>query len=179
MQGISRRRFTLALCGLSLVGIPTAAATRPRTEWTSQQGDIAERILRREIESGIVPGIGYSIGDSEQTLAEGAFGLRRASPPTPIDIETRFALASVSKQFAAACIFLLRDKGALSLDSPVGDYLPEYRHAQKMTLRQILTMGSGIPMDTKTCERPVGTHMDAATLIDNLNQRELDLSPGN
>ena len=49
-------------------------------------------------------------------MAEGGVGLRVVSPAVPVGVATRFAIASVSKQFTAACVFLLRDQGKLSLD---------------------------------------------------------------
>jgi CubicO group peptidase (beta-lactamase class C family) len=54
------------------------------------------------------------------------------------------------------------------LSNVAGEYLPEYRHAQKITLRQMLTMRSAIPMDTQACESVSG-RMDIGTLIENLN----------
>jgi CubicO group peptidase (beta-lactamase class C family) len=84
----------------------------------------------------------------------------------------------VSKQFTAACVFLLRDDGALSLDSPLADYLPDYRHARKMTLRQVLTMSSGVPIDIEVCEAPINGRLDGTTLVENLNRLELEFTPG-
>lgn len=135
-------------------------------------------MLQREIDAGTVPGIGYSIGNASETLAEGGFGLRVVAPAEPMRGTTRCALASVSKQFVAACVFLLHQDSALSLDAPLATYLPEYRYAREMTLRQLLTMTSGIPMDTEACEAPIDGRTDTATLIENLNRKKLDFTPG-
>ncbi|HEY5088877.1 MAG TPA: serine hydrolase domain-containing protein, partial [Polyangia bacterium] len=137
-----------------------------------------EPILRHEVDSGNVPGIAWSIGNSAGTLAQGAVGLRVVSPAAPMDAATRCALASVSKQFAAACVYMLRDDGKLSLEAPLSEYVPTYRYANKMTLRQVLTMSSGISSDTDACEAPVGNLMDESALIENLNRMELEFPPG-
>jgi hypothetical protein len=42
-----------------------------------------------------------------------------------------------------------------------------------MTLRQILTMSSGISPDTEACEAPLGSRFDDTALIENLNRLEL------
>lgn len=144
----------------------------------SQLRGTAERILRREIAGGAVPGIGYSIGNARETLAEGAFGLRTVIPAVAMRAGTSCALASVSKQFTAACVFLLQEQGILSLDAPLATYLPEYRQAREMTLRQVLTMSSGIPADYEACEAPVAGRMDSETLIQNLNRMAPDFAPG-
>lgn len=179
-QGISRRRLTSGLCGIPLLVVPATAApsfSRARS-LTAQQRATADGILQREINNGVVPGLGWSIGNPSVTLAEGALGLRTVSPAVPMGAATRCALASVSKQFTAACVFLLRDDGALSLDSPLADYLPEYRHARKMTLRQVLTTCSGMPIDIEICEAPINGRLDGATLVENLNRLELEFTPG-
>lgn len=173
----------------SLAGVAGAAAmTLPPLGRVSAQASATlldagqkaavERILQQEIDSGNVPGIGWSIGTAKELLAEGGVGLRVESPATPVEAATRFALASVSKQFTATCIYMLRDEGKLSLDAPLSDYLPDYRYAGKMTLRQVLTMSSGISQDTDACEAALGSRFDDTALIDNLNHMELEFPPG-
>jgi hypothetical protein len=79
MHVVSRRALTFAVCGLPFVTLRTGAA-RP-SGWNSQQRDTAERTLRRLVDTGAVPGISYSVGNSEEALAQGAFGLRTVAPP--------------------------------------------------------------------------------------------------
>ena len=125
-----------------------------------------------------MPGIAWSIGNATETLAEGGVGLRMVSPAAPMGGATRCALASVSKQFAAASIYMLRDEGKLSLDAPLASYLPAYRDAGKMNLHQVLTMSSGISPDTDACEAPIGSRIDDTALIENLNRMALEFPPG-
>jgi CubicO group peptidase (beta-lactamase class C family) len=47
-----------------------------------------------------------------------------------------------------------------------------------MTLRQVLTMSSGISPDTEACEAPLGSRFDDTALIENLNRLELQFPPG-
>ena len=139
---------------------------------------LAERILQREVDRGIVPGIGWSIGNGKEILVEGAVGLRVVSPAVPVGVATRFAIASVSKQFTAVCVYLLRDQGKLTLDAPLSDYLPDYRYASKVTLRQILTMSSGISSNMEACEAPIGDRLDDTVVVENLDRMEPDFPPG-
>lgn len=60
-------------------------------------------------------------------------------------LESRFLIASVTKQFTAACIMLLVEEGKICLEDKLQVYLPEYVHSDKMTIRQMLNMMSGIP----------------------------------
>jgi CubicO group peptidase (beta-lactamase class C family) len=165
----------------SLASLAGGAALAAPTLISAQSPDlkaIAERHMKREIDAGNVPGIGWSIGNTKETLAEGAVGLRVVSPAIPVDPSTRFAIASVSKQFTAVCVYMLHEQGALSLDAPLSTYLPEYRLADKVTLRQMLRMSSGLPSDMDVCEAAVGERMDEKTLVEKLNSLELESKPG-
>lgn len=177
---ISRRQVASAVAAIALLAGRDAdtAPARPSRALSPRQRSTAERILQREIDAGAVPGIGWSIGNARETLAEGAVGLRTISPSLPMRTTTRCALGSVSKQFTAACVFLLRQQGVVSLDAPLSDYLPEYRHARQMTLRQVLTMTSGIPVDIEACEAPADGRLDDMTLVEHLSRLDLEFKPG-
>jgi CubicO group peptidase (beta-lactamase class C family) len=179
METISRRRFVRMLAGVPFLtlGAPKLSGTE-RSSFTHSQIEAVELILRRLVDSGAVPGISYSIGNRNETLAEAAFGLRVIDPRVPMESATRCPLASVSKQFVSAGAYLLQQKGALSLDVPLSKYVPDYIHAKEMTLSQVLTMRSGIPADDEKCEVPVNGKIDEQSLIANLNKQKLDFPPG-
>lgn len=65
----------------------------------------------------------------------------------PLTIESPMYIASVSKQFCAAAILMLRDQGKLSLDDPLSQYFPEYTIGKEITVKNLLTMRSGILRD--------------------------------
>lgn len=173
---ISRRRFTALLAAVPFANAAFAQAAR--SGLTARQRDAAERLLLRLVETTAVPGISYSIGDANAMLAQGAFGVRAIEPRKTMQPATHCALASVSKQFAAAAIFLLQQRGKASLSAPVSDYLPHYVDGRDMTLAQLLTMRAGVPADDAVCEAPIGGRLNSATLIANLNRHKLDFAPG-
>jgi CubicO group peptidase (beta-lactamase class C family) len=73
----------------------------------------------------------------------GAANLECGAPLTPKSV---FRLASVSKQFTAACFALLEEQDRLSLDDSVRRFVPELpAWADGITLRQMLHHVSGIP----------------------------------
>jgi len=64
-------------------------------------------------------------------------------PNTP---STKFRLGSITKQFTAASILLLEERGKLKVDDPVKKYLPDAPAAwDKITIFNLLTHTSGIP----------------------------------
>jgi CubicO group peptidase (beta-lactamase class C family) len=75
-----------------------------------------------------------------------AYGLADLENEAPVTVDSVFALASITKQFTAAAILLLAEKGKLSLDDHVSGFLPEPPEAWKdITLRHLLTHTSGLP----------------------------------
>lgn len=130
------------------------------------------------VSSNAVPGISYSIGNAKRTMVAGALGSRVISPSVPMNTHTRSALASVSKQFVSAAVYLLQQNGLLSVDAPLSDYVPDYMYASEMTLGQVLTMRSGIPFHDAHCEAPIDGQINESTLIENLNGHALDFPPG-
>lgn len=65
----------------------------------------------------------------------------------PLTMDSAMFIGSISKQFCATAILMLRDQGKLSLDDPLGMYFPEYTIGKDITLKNLLTMRSGITRD--------------------------------
>ena len=68
----------------------------------------------------------------------------------PNTTETKFRLASVTKQFTAMAVLQLVAQGKIKLDGKISDYLPDYRKdtGEKVTIHQLLNHTSGIPSYT-------------------------------
>ncbi len=58
--------------------------------------------------------------------------------------KSSFRLASVSKQFTAMTIMILKEQGKLSFDDPVQNYLNNFPYPD-VTIRHLLTHTSGLP----------------------------------
>jgi CubicO group peptidase (beta-lactamase class C family) len=83
--------------------------------------------------------------DANHQLSHWQNGMADFAKQEPFTIHTTSGLGSLSKQFTADSMLLLDADGALNIDAPLSDYLPEYRYAKQITLRQMLHMASGIP----------------------------------
>jgi CubicO group peptidase (beta-lactamase class C family) len=90
------------------------------------------------------PGIALSIMKHGEIIYQNTAGL--ASPGTPLDSTSNFRMASVSKQFTAMAILLLEKNNKLSLEDPLGRWLPELPVTlrSKVLIRHLLTHSSGI-----------------------------------
>ncbi len=97
-----------------------------------------------------VPGVAIAvIKDDEVILSEG-FGLRNVKEGLPVTPDTLFPIGSSTKAFTAMVVAQLVDQGKLDWDTPVRDYLPEFKMAdsfasERITLRDMLCHRSGLP----------------------------------
>ncbi|MBK9509907.1 MAG: serine hydrolase [Cytophagaceae bacterium] len=53
-------------------------------------------------------------------------------------------MASVSKQFTAACIIILKNRGKLNYDDPLSKFFPDFKMGNKVTIKHLLTHSSGL-----------------------------------
>ena len=72
------------------------------------------------------------------------YGYANFKEKTKIDDNSLFQLASVSKQFTAAAILILKDRNELSLDDKVTRFFPEFPYSE-VTVRHLLNHTSGLP----------------------------------
>jgi CubicO group peptidase (beta-lactamase class C family) len=113
-------------------------------------------VVEAEIEKGSFPGAVVFVGRRDETLYWEAFGAEVIEPFTePIDRETIFDLASMTKPIATATsILILSDRGALRLDDYVSRYLPAFgcNGKEQTRIKHLLTHTSGLPAYTNANE---------------------------
>ncbi|MFO7695251.1 MAG: serine hydrolase domain-containing protein [Vicinamibacterales bacterium] len=124
-----------------------------------------DRLFRAFAGRSRVPGIAYGILIDGRLAHAGAAGYRDARTKDPVDADTVFRIASMTKSFTALCIMRLRDDGKLSLDDPAERYVPELAglayptaDSPRITIRHLLSHAEGFPEDN-----PWGDRQLAAT----------------
>ncbi|MFP4064369.1 MAG: serine hydrolase domain-containing protein [Bacteroidales bacterium] len=83
------------------------------------------------------------LAKDETILFSRSFGFADFRNNTPLNPETPFQIASISKTFTAAAVLLLQEKGRLNIDDPVKTYIPEFPY-EDITVRMLLTHTSGL-----------------------------------
>ena len=116
-----------------------------------------------------------------QVLFSKAYGMADLEWDAPNTPNTKFRLGSVTKQFTAASILLLEERGKLKVSDLVKTYVPDAPAAwDKITIFHLLTHTSGIPNFTGFPEyrklEPFAT--TAAELVKVFRDKPLDFEPG-
>ena len=113
-----------------------------------------DRILADYATSVHAPGAAWGIVIDGELAHQGAMGVRDVAAKAPVDGNTVFRIASMTKSFTAMSILKLRDAGKLSLDDPAEQYVPELKNLRypttdspRITVRHLLTHSEGFPED--------------------------------
>jgi CubicO group peptidase (beta-lactamase class C family) len=90
------------------------------------------------------------VAENGKVIYKKGFGLANMEWNVPNETDTKFRLASITKQFTATLIMQLVEQGKLKLDGKLSEYLPDYRKdvGDKVTIHHLLTHTSGIPSYT-------------------------------
>jgi CubicO group peptidase (beta-lactamase class C family) len=109
------------------------------------------------------------------------YGFANLEWDVPNSPNTKFRLGSITKQFTAACILLLEERGKLKIDDPVKVYMPDAPAAwDKVTIFNLLTHTSGLPSFTGFPDY-ASTEAIATTpekLVARFRDKPLEFQPG-
>ncbi|MGY1605548.1 serine hydrolase domain-containing protein [Geodermatophilus sp. SYSU D00700] len=110
------------------------------------------------------PGCSLAVGVDGEVVWAAARGVADVRTGRPLTPETRFDVASVSKQFTATAVLLLAQDGVLTLGDPVSRWLPGLpAWAQEVTLDQLVHHTSGIPDHVADLEAAGSAATDVTT----------------
>ncbi|HYG08625.1 MAG TPA: serine hydrolase [Pyrinomonadaceae bacterium] len=144
VAGVARQRVGWMFVVLVALALQPAAL--------AQSGDKAARIdeyLTRANKIGQFNGAAL-VAENGKVIYKKGLGLANMEWNVPNETDTKFRLASITKQFTAALILQLVEQGKLKLDGKLSEYLPDYRKdvGDKVTIHHLLTHTSGIPSYT-------------------------------
>jgi CubicO group peptidase (beta-lactamase class C family) len=121
------------------------------------------------------------IAKGDKILFDKGYGFANLEWRIPNTPDTKFRLGSVTKQFTAASILLLEERGKLRTDDLVKKYLPDAPAAwDKIGIFHLLTHTSGIPSFTSFPEYPDFEKKPATPeeLVKRFEDKPLEFEPG-
>ncbi len=84
------------------------------------------------------------IGIHGNIIYKNAFGFSDLKTKKPLNIKSVFQIASVSKQFTAVAIMMLREQGTLNYTDTIQKFIPDFPY-KNITIKQLLSHRSGLP----------------------------------
>lgn len=124
------------------------------------------------------------VAEHGKVLYERGVGYADIQTHTPNTPETKFGIASLSKQFTAALVLMQVAIGNLRLDATVSEVLPWYRKdtGSRITVEQLLRHTSGLPPDYGAPEfgdgEAAARHAEPKTFAQSVCQPALVSEPG-
>jgi CubicO group peptidase (beta-lactamase class C family) len=158
-----------------------AAALSPLT--ADDRSDAADQVLA-SLREPQAPGCAAAVIHESRFLYTRAFGLADLEQRTAITTATAFQVASLSKQFTAAAIYLLKQDGKLRLDDPARRFVPELpEYANPIRIADLLHHTSGLRdlgplLEVGAAGRPPEPLDVAASLKLLAGQSALNFPPG-
>jgi D-alanyl-D-alanine carboxypeptidase len=168
-----------ALGRLFALLLTVAALPAHAQPFTAEETARVDRIVHDALAATGVPSASIAVVRDGRIVFARAYGTQ--SPTMPVATpDARYQIASVSKQFTAAAILLLRDRHQLSLDDTVSRYVPGITGGDRITIRQLLSHTSGLqdywPQDYSFAAMAQPT--TPQQIVDRWAKRPLDFEPG-
>lgn len=90
------------------------------------------------------PAVVVGVRSPEGTWTK-AYGTADLVGDVPATTDMYQRVASVTKSFVGTALLQLVDRGSVSLDDVIDDYVPNVPNGSRITLRELITMTSGLP----------------------------------
>jgi CubicO group peptidase (beta-lactamase class C family) len=97
-----------------------------------------ENLLQKKYFNGCI-----LVAQEGQVLYKNAFGFANYRKRQALNVQTDFQLASVSKQFTAVAVMMMKEQGKLNYDDNINRFYPDFPY-KNITIRMLLTHRSGL-----------------------------------
>ncbi|NJO03165.1 MAG: beta-lactamase family protein [Bacteroidia bacterium] len=107
------------------------------------QKEKIDLILSRLHDKGLFNG-NVLVATNGKILLKKSYGVADFRDQTPLQLQSVFRIASVSKQFTAMAVMILRQEGKLLYDDPLRKFFPDFPYPS-VQIRHLLSHTSGLP----------------------------------
>src|SRR6266699_5276667 len=109
-----------------------------------------EKLAQKQIQENALPGLAIAVVFQDKTVYAKGFGVRDTSARVPIDADTVFQLASLSKPIGSTVVAGLVGEGKITWDSKVSVLDPTFAMfdpwvTREVTIRDMYAHRSGLP----------------------------------
>jgi CubicO group peptidase (beta-lactamase class C family) len=148
------RSLVGVLGSLLILAAPFCAAAPQQPHVTSEQITQAvqelERLAQQKIQENAVPGLAIAVVFQDKVVYAKGFGVRDVNTRTPVDGDTVFQLASVSKPIGSTVVAELVGEGKITWESKLSALDPTFEMfdpwvTREITVRDMYSHRSGLP----------------------------------
>ncbi len=168
-------------CEVTVAQEQAAESDEPRstTELDRSAIDAVEGLLAGVVNPG-GPGLAVRVSHDGAAIMERGVGLADLAHDTAIDVESRFRIGSVTKNFTAAAILRLQDEGKLHVTDTLDKYFPDFPRGDRVTLTHLLNHTSGIASYTSKADfyKTVVSPTTTIELVESFQNDPPDFDPG-
>src|SRR5215207_3020573 len=135
-------------------------------------------MVKSEILAKGVPSVSVAVMRDGKMLMEAASGRADVDKNRDTSTSTVYPIGSVSKEFTAALVLKLVDRGRVSLTAPIGKYLQGLNpELSAVSIEQLLNHTSGVPRDVRQPDRRFES-LSSEALLQMAAGAKLDAKPG-
>jgi CubicO group peptidase (beta-lactamase class C family) len=142
------------LLGLTMLFITLPAqgqcgGTQTKLEQVNQAVRETQKLCADQTEKGAVPGLAIAVVFQDQVVYTAGFGVRDVNTREPVNADTVFQLASLSKAIGSTVVAEFVGEGQISWDSRISDLDPAFTMydpwvTREITIRDFYTHRSGL-----------------------------------
>lgn len=143
------------------------------------RGDTVDDYVRQQMTGHRIPGAELLVIRDGKRLKEGSYGYANLELKVPVQPQSLFEIGSLTKQFTAAGILLLKQENKLALDERISEYLQVTPASWAgVTVRHLLTHTSGIKSYTGLDGFEWRRHLSQKEFIEKIGAYPLEFAPG-
>jgi len=134
-----------------------------------------DKIATNQLHAGRTPGLAIGVVEDGRLVYARGFGFANLLPHVGMAPDTEFYAGGLTAEFTAAAVLLLAQDGKLKLDDPLSKYLLGFRLGATITIAQLLTQTSGLPV-VQTSDRAHSISFD--DLLATIDKMKASSAPG-
>lgn len=137
-------------------------------------------LAQKLVDDGDLPALAFQVQQGLKATPVVALGHADSDRQVPLHRSHRFLVASLTKPIVAMAVLQLVERGLLTLNDRVVDWLPEFSEAAKrnITIRHLLTHTSGLPDMLPNNAQLRQEHAPVAAFVEGTCHVSLDYVPG-
>ena len=125
----------------------------------ASSADEIDGYVRAVMEERRIPGLAFAVVRDGEVLIKRAYGLANLETNTPVETDSVFDIASLTKPLTATAVMMLVEEGKVDLDASVVEYVDDAPEAwEAILVRHLLSHNSGLP------EQVIPSHAGSALM---------------